>query len=395
VPGRPVIPLGHTGDLSENPIGRPRDAWAHWISPETLISQVRNAAPFLESQQPATEPGRLIELGHSRDGFRRILANWQNLLRSSLAPEEQLQCYFALCLACHHATVATFVPTDVDTKIRGVVWRESRDPDVLRPMLRLALASRAWTEDGISVRSVRGVSGHNGEQWSAIAGGLGRLLELGDTASAEEAQAAIEAEIDREQAVFEQVAVERDAELDLLRLSMTLAHNRGDLTQGMGFWKTTPVTAPLMEHFAARGRFALAVRIYQHTGLSAEGHRHYPLRPVKALRQSPATLLPLCPFLDEWGGVVAQLEESHEVLAALVVGCQKVQGQQGYYRAIAGMRAASSSAFERSAARMPQSAQRLLRSADMRRLIDVPRFSFESMMRKRARTALATFGGKG
>ena len=51
-------------------------------------------------------------------------------------------------------------------------------------MLRLALASRAWTEDGISVRSIRGVSGHNGEQWSAIAGGLGRLLELGDTASA-------------------------------------------------------------------------------------------------------------------------------------------------------------------------------------------------------------------
>jgi hypothetical protein len=35
------------------------------------------------------------------------------------------------------------------------------------------------------------------------------------------------------------------------------------------------------------------------------------------------------------------LEESHEVLAALVVGSEKVQGQQGYYRAIAGMLAAS------------------------------------------------------
>ena len=31
------------------------------------------------------------------------------------------------------------------------------------------------------------------------------------------------------------LAAERDAELDLLRLSMTMAHNRGDLTQGMGF----------------------------------------------------------------------------------------------------------------------------------------------------------------
>ena len=381
--------------MSDTPIKRSRNAWAQWISPETLIAQVRNTAPFLEARLRVTEPGNLIELGNSSDGFLRILTNWQNMLSASLTPDEQLQGYFAICLACHHATVATFVPTDVDTKIRGILWRESRDPAVLRPMLRLALAARAWTEDGISVRSVRGVSGHNGEHWSAIAGGLGRFLELGDIASAEEAQAAIEVEIDREQAIFNEVAGERDAELDLLRLSMTLAHNRGDLTQGMGFWNKTPVTAPLMEHFAERGRFALAVRIYQHTGLSSEGHRHYPLRPIKALRRSPATLLPLCPFLDEWGSVVSQLEESHEVLTALVIGSQKVQGQQGYYRAIAGMLAASSGAFERAAARMPNGAQRLLRSAEMRKLIDLPRISFESMMRKRARTALAMFGGKG
>ncbi len=371
-----------------------RDAWAQWIGPETLISQVRGTAPFLGPRLPATDRGRLIELGHSPDGFLRILASWENILRPNLNAEEQLQDYFALCLACHHATVATFVPTDVDTKIRGIVWRESRDSEVLRPMLRLALDSRAWTEDGISIRAIRGVSGHNGEQWSAIAGGLGRLLELGDTVSAEEAQAVIEAEIDREREVFDGVAAERGAELDLLRLAMTLAHNRGDLTQGMGFWKRTPLTAPAMEHLSERGRFSLPVRVYQHTGLSAEGHRHYPLRAVKALRRSPATLLPLSPFLDEWGGVVAQLEESHEVLAALVSGCEKVQGQQGYYRAIAGMRTASPDAFERAAARMPNGAQRLLRGAELRKLIDVPRVSFESMMRKRARTALARFGGK-
>ena len=364
----------------------PAPAWSRWISPETLIAQVRNTAPFLSL--PAPESGRLTGLGCAPDGFLRILASWRNLLSSALAHEEQLQDYFAVCLACHHATVATFVPTDVDTKIRGILWRESRDPDVLRPMLRLALASRAWIEDGISIRAVRGVSGHNGEQWSAIAGGLGRLLELGDTASAGEALAAIESEIGREQAIFDAAAAEPGAELDLLRLSMTLAHNRGDLTQGMSFWKRTPATAPLMEHLSARGRFPLAVRIYQHTGLSAEGHRHYPLREVKALRRSAATLLPLCPFLDEWGGTVARLEESHEVLAALAAGCHRVQGQQGYYRAIAGIRSAGAGAFDRAASRTPNSAQRLLREAALRKLIDVPRESFEAMMRKRARTAL-------
>src|SRR5262244_1059498 len=123
-------------------------------------------------------------------------------------------------------------------------------------MLRLALESRGWTEEGISIRAIRGVSGHNGEQWSAIAGGLGRLHELGDTSAAAEALAAIEAEIDREQAVFDQCAAERGAELDLLRLSMTLAHNRGDLTQGMGFWKPGGPAAPIREHLSARGRFA-------------------------------------------------------------------------------------------------------------------------------------------
>lgn len=374
------------------PLKPVRAAWAQWIGPETLLAQVQGTVPFLETRP--REALRLSELGHSRDGFLRILANWENILGPGLKFEEQLQDYFALCLACHHATVATFVPTDVDTKIRGIVWRESRDVEALKPMLRLALASREWMEDGISIRAVRGVSGHNGEQWSAIAGGLGRLLELGDTASAEEAQAAIEAEIDREQAVFDEVAAEKGAELDLLRLSMTLAHNRGDLTQGMGFWKHAPALDAVMDHLSARGRFAVAVRVYQHTGLSAEGHRHYPLREVKTLRRSAATLLPLCPFLDEWGALVAQLDDAHEVLAGLVNGCQKVQGQQGYYRAITGMRNVSSANFERAAARMPNATQRLLRAADLRKLIDVPRVSFEAMMRKRARAALALFSGR-
>jgi hypothetical protein len=76
---------------------------------------------------------------------------------------------------------------------------------------------------------------------------LGRLLELRDTVPAEEAGRHRSG--DRSPTVvFDEVAAERDAELDLLRLSMTLAHNRGDLTQGMSFWKRTPLTAPVMEH---------------------------------------------------------------------------------------------------------------------------------------------------
>lgn len=366
-----------------------REAWSRWISPATLLSQVDNAAPYLKARFPEPETNRLVEMGATPQGFLRVLASWENIHRPSLNYVEQLQDYFALCLSCHHATVATFVPTDVDTKIRGMTWLATQDAEVLKPMLDFALEARSWTESGISTRSVRGVSGHNGEHWSAIAGGLGRLLELGDTHSADKALAAIEQEIDREEAVFHQTAIEHDAELDLLRLSMTLAHNRGDLTQGMGFWKKTARTLPVMTHLSTRGRFDNAVRIYQETGLSAEGHRHYPLRPVRELRRSPDTLLPLCPFLDDWGATVVRLDENDQVLAALASGCQKLKGQQGYYRAIAGMRAASPNGFDRAASRMPSASQRLLRDAEMRKLIDVPRVSFESMMRKRARAVLA------
>jgi hypothetical protein len=44
---------------------------------------------------------------------------------------------------------------------------------------------------------------------------------------------------------------------------------------------------------------------------------------------------------------------------------------------------------------MPNAAQHLLRGAELRKLIDVPRISFESMMRKRTRTALAMYSGAG
>jgi hypothetical protein len=363
--------------------------WSKWIGPETLLTQVWNTAPFLQDRLPSGTPARLIEAGGGPEGFLRILASARDLNPDRLTPDEQLQDYFALCLACHHATVATYVPTDVDSKIRGLLWRETRDPEVLRPMLHLALQARHWTLHGISTRVVRNVSGHDGEHWSVLAGALGRFLELGDEPAAAQARTAIEDEIQREESVFEQAAREIGAEIDLLKVAMSLAHNRGDLTQGISFWKKTPATIPVMEYFSERGRFSQAVRIYEQTGISAEGHRHYPLRGVKALRRSPRTLLPLSPFLDDWGAEVVKLDERADIIEALLAGCRKLEGQQGYFRALAGMRHADARAFEVAARDMSNASQRFLREADVRKRIDVPRASFESMMRKRARAALS------
>ena len=155
----------------------------------------------------------------------------------------------------------------------------------------------------------------------------------------------------------------------------------------MSFWRKTPATEPVRQHLSTRGRFARAVKIYQDSGMSAEGHRHYPLRPVKGLRRSADLLLPLPPFLDDWGARVASIDDAAEVLEALVTGCRKIDGQQGYYRAIAGMQSAGAGRFQQLVNAMSNFARKLLREPEMRKKLDISRPSFESMMRKRARQA--------
>jgi len=54
------------------------------------MAQVRSTAPFLAGRLPAPESARLIDIGGSPDGFLRVLASWENLLRSGLTPDEQL-----------------------------------------------------------------------------------------------------------------------------------------------------------------------------------------------------------------------------------------------------------------------------------------------------------------
>lgn len=336
------------------------------IAPENLLALVRNTAPFL----------------FVADGGRHEFLDILN----DPAPD-----YFALCLAAHHATVATFVPTDVDAKIRGLLWRETRDREKLRAMADLAIRAFEWDLSFVSRRVVDNVSGHDGERMSVVAGAHGRFLEVGDNEYAEKTALVLEAELDRELAAF---AGARDP-LDALKLAASIAHNLGDLNQGISFWKDGPVTAASRARFLRlghenAGRFAVPMKLYREI-LSSEGHRNYPLRGVKALRQSPDLLLPQSPFLDEWGATIAAhpllaFEDRRDTAAALIDGCRKIPGQQGYYRALAGMREANATQFDRIVEALPGVARKEARSAELRKKIDLPRASFESSLAKKANT---------
>lgn len=361
-----------------------------FIQPQTILEQVRNTAPYLFDQfNPVS--GRPV----SQSGYLEILSS-----ASQPHAADELPDYFALCMAAHHATVGTFVPTDVDSKIRGLLWKESRDPAALRAMAGVALRAPSWSMDRVSTRwsGIPGhapVSGHNGEWLSVFAGSHGRFLALGDDEYAGKMADAIDAELQREAAAFTAALRKPGLEIEALRLAMLLTHNVGDLDQGISFWEGSQTAASRARFSrlahentqACGGVFQWAAKLYKEN-LAAEGHRHYPLRAVRPLRKSPDLLLPIGPFFDEWGGIVAthpslDTDERAEVLDALVKGCRKVPNQVGYYRALAGFQQANARNFDLAAERMPAASRKEIRDPALRRQIAIPRRSFESALVKK------------
>ncbi|MEQ1947492.1 MAG: hypothetical protein ABL995_09890 [Bryobacteraceae bacterium] len=367
-----------------------------------MLELVHNTAPFLFSGNGASlldeanRPAETSGYGAGREYIQRL----RTLTERGIAREEVFPPleYFQLCVASHWATAGTFVPTDVDTKIRGILWRECRDRDALRAMCDYGLQAHQWDLSPVSKRitTVDGfgeISGHDGEWFSVLAGAHGRFATLGETEYFNKTYAAIDAELERQAGGFRKMLHTPGAELDVLRLAVSLTHNCGDLDQGISFWtqheslRESRVRFHRLAHENTKlygGTFQVAARIYREA-LSAEGHRHYPLRPVRALRNSADLLLPLGPFLDDWGGVLAKhpilsAEDRTEIVGALLTGCRKVVGQQGYFRALAGFEAASSRNFQDACERLPRALARDLK--EFRPKISVPRVTFESPYKK-------------
>jgi hypothetical protein len=365
-----------------------------FVAPQTLRNEVRNTAPWLPKPQTPPE-GDALARARGPSGFLNILSEVRFEGDATLD-------YFALCLACHHATVATFVPTDVDTKIRGLLWRLIRDPAELDPMIDLTEAFCSWDVASVSRRTVRveglGIfAGHHGERLSVLVAALGRAIHLGRSDLAQRMRDRIGEELTRESKGLIALLAGPD-ELDVLRMAAVMTHNAGDIDQSISFWPQSPAHTEAatdlkrLAHENTRpwnGSFATAARIYKAT-LAPEGHRNYPLRPIRSLRQSFDFLLETAPFLDDWGARLAthpRLEDGDrsEILEALVVGCRKIAGQRGYQRAIAGMLQGLGSRSESVVSGMKARARSEFKNAELRKATAVPRASFESSMKSMLR----------
>ena len=104
---------------------------------EKKISAMKDLLPLLEKVHEAAKP--LLIIAEDIDAH---------------TDDQSVLSYFRLCLAAHHTTVATYVPTDVDSKIRGLLWRDTKDLATLRAMAAAAMEMHTWTLDGYSLRTV-------------------------------------------------------------------------------------------------------------------------------------------------------------------------------------------------------------------------------------------------
>jgi hypothetical protein len=395
-----------------------RGAFGGFVGPRTLVAQVRNAAPWLfdgshpdSAAVPPTSGERLIEHGFHPLGWWSILREAGRLEAQDEPTPRARTDYFALCLAAHCASVASYVPTDVDAKIRHALWFEPLPEEELLRMRELALYHGAWEVRRISARvvlveGVGPVSGHDGERLSVLCGGLMGMLALGRQADAAHFEEAVEAELAREARAFETLAGSRGREVELLNLCNALTHNVGDVmqalerkgTRGIGEAQKLRFGELARERFGRYGgAFGKAAAVYREL-LASEGHRHYPLREQKLLRASHELLLPLGPFMDDWGARLARwpkwsARERAAVVGSLLDGCRKVPGQEAYYRALAGFELAFPGGLESRelVGEYASAAKRELKDAQLRRKLAVRRESFESSYAKRARALLESW----
>ena len=397
-----------------------RGSFGGFIGPRNLVALVENAAPWLfdgshpaAANVPATIGSRLDEHARHPLGWWSVLKH-ADLVRATHEPAPaDLTDYFTLCLACHFASVATYVPTDVDAKIRHALWLDQTDADELARMRELALYIGEWDTSGVSTRAVtlerpnarvERHSGHDGELLSVLCGGLVGHWKVGDALSAARFEDAIDAELAREARAFDDVIRDKGREVALAGLAAILTHNAGDVMQVLGskHAKYLPPAVKLRFTDLARerferygGAFGRAAAVYRAV-MAPEGHRNYPLRELKELRRSAELLLPIAPFLDEWGELLARwpgfsVDERANIVGGLITGCRKVEGQEGYYRALAGFERVFPGGLDSRdlTAHLSSRVRSDLRDATLRKKVAVRRESFESSCAKAVRAALA------
>lgn len=364
-------------------MAKKKQTWSG-IDPKTLLGQIRNTVPFL------------FEADSPRSGLptQRYFSVLDRIAKEGAAGDFDHLRYYEFCLVAHFTSVGGFVPTDVDNQIRKKIWLTSPDKETSLRMADLAMEMSTWDILPVCAKYVRStteeayVSGLEGECLGVAAAAYSALRKWAPE-RANDFLLAIERILKREERIlYELLGAERN--LDVLAAATLIAHNLGDLDRVMDLWEL-PSDDPLKKRFYKLGHqaseefgdgFYFAGELNKKC-LAAENHRNFPLREPRILRTKKEYLLPVPPFLDDWGALLARdlmgdERELSEVIVALIKGLERVKGSIAYSRALAGMAQTFPRGFREFPRFLPAKLAKELESGPLYQLINIPRDRFEN-----------------
>lgn len=356
------------------------------------------ATPLLVSQVKATA-GWLWETPLADERLGLVTRALDDVEAAERDRKDNGLAYLRALLAAHYATVATFVPTDVDTRIRHHAWALVEDPAALAPMLDVIDEIASLDARWVSARTVddehgQPLSGHQGEWFSVRAGALGRALTLGAADAVTRLSEAIDAELERHASIFDQAWKSNAPAERVLRIATILAHNLGDLSRVVEAWPGKPELAELRGRYARLGHpdAPAPVPAFVRAGalnkaiMALENHRFLALRKPRALRTARSMLLPIGPWFDAWGETIARsLDQGDvaEVVAALVETHLSSPDQQGILRALAGIHRATRGGIELYVPDLPARIRKEATRGRVREALDVTPEHFAAKMERR------------
>ncbi len=360
------------------------------IAPNILLKHVENTAPFLFS-------GALETSGSSRAFLAKLIFYKKNL---NQLKNIDLAEYFHICLCAHWATAGTFVPTDVDNQIREGLWKHGEVGKYIDKMAKLTI--NAWTWDYSQVTNRKSynlannqvMSTHEGTWLSVAIGAYCALIKNKRTALAFEVAEVIIAETIKEEKLLIELQERRD-HINFLRSCALMAHNFGDLDRVIDQWQLSD-DDPFKKRVYKLGHklnesyspVLFYAGLVNKEFLSVENHRHMSLRQPKSLRSSAKYLVPIGPFMDDWGEVLGSdqalsLTDKAEIISALFEGYKRQDKAFGYIRAFRGLTNALPDGIRTLDAHLPYDLVLEIKKSAFQELSDISKSDFEQELSDR------------
>ncbi len=310
------------------------------ISPNILLSQVENTAPFLfKNGVDLTKP--------KREYLQKLVFYKKNLkqLNNLNLPE-----YFHLCLSAHWATAGTYVPTDVDNQIREKLWKHSSILKHIDKMVEMTIDSWSWdytpmTDRKSYTKDNKVISTHEGTWLSVAIGAYCASMTHKREDLALRVKEVILKEIKKEEALLQELKKNQE-HINFIKATPLVAHNFGDLDRVMVAWDMHEKdefckSIYKLGHIPNKEYDSIIVyggRVNK-VFTAKENHRHLSLRKSKALRKSNKFLVPVTPFTYEWANRIGTsdeitAEEKAEIITCLFEGCKREAEATGYAIAI-------------------------------------------------------------